>query len=60
MSITSYGFLLFAGLLLLLYYRTPRKYQWRLLLAASYAFYAFSGVKYLGYMRFCLTSAFWL
>ena len=50
MSITSYGFLLFAGLLLLLYYRTPRKYQWRLLLAASYAFYAFSGVKYLGYI----------
>lgn len=50
MSITSYGFLLFAGLLLLLYYLVPRRMQWVLLLIASYAFYAFSGVKYLGYI----------
>lgn len=50
MSITSYSFLLFAGLLLLVYYLTPKKAQWVLLLAASYAFYAFSGIKYLGYI----------
>lgn len=50
MSITSYSFLLFAGLLLLLYYLIPRRFQWCLLLAASYGFYAFSGVRYLGYI----------
>ncbi len=50
MSITSYYFLLFAGALLILYYLTPKKAQWILLLAASYAFYAFSGIRYLGYI----------
>lgn len=50
MSITSYSFLAFAGGLLLLYYLIPKKFQWGLLLAASYLFYAFSGVKYLGYI----------
>ncbi|MCI8402772.1 MAG: MBOAT family protein [Lachnospiraceae bacterium] len=50
MSITSYGFLLFAGVLLLLYYIVPRRFQWCLLLIASYVFYAFSGVRYLGYI----------
>ena len=39
MSITSPGFLLFAGLLILLYYLIPGKYQWMLLLAASLCFY---------------------
>ncbi len=50
MSITSYSFLLFAGLLLILYYVIPRRWQWALLLIASYAFYCFSGVKCLGYI----------
>lgn len=50
MSITSYSFLAFAGMLLLLYYLIPRRFQWCLLLIASYLFYAFSGVKYLGYI----------
>ncbi len=50
MSITSYSFLAFAAGLLLLYYMIPKRFQWCLLLAASYLFYAFSGVKYLGYI----------
>ncbi|MBP3701290.1 MAG: MBOAT family protein [Lachnospiraceae bacterium] len=50
MSITSYSFLAFAGGLLLLYYLIPKRFQWGLLLAASYLFYAFSGAKYLGYI----------
>lgn len=50
MSITSYGFLFFAGALLVLYYLIPKRAQWALLLAASYTFYAFSGVRYLGYI----------
>ncbi len=50
MSITSYSFLAFAGGLLLLYYLIPKRMQWGLLLAASYLFYTFSGVKYLAYI----------
>lgn len=50
MSITAYSFLGFALVLFVLYYLIPRKYQWMLLLAASYLFYAFSGVRYLGYI----------
>lgn len=50
MSITSYSFLAFACLLLLIYYLIPRRFQWCLLLIASYGFYACSGVKYLGYI----------
>lgn len=50
MSITSYSFLAFAGGLILLYYMIPKRFQWCLLLAASYLFYACSGVKYLGYI----------
>lgn len=50
MSITSYSFLGFAGGLLLFYYLIPKRFQWCLLLAASYLFYAFSGVKYFAYI----------
>lgn len=45
MSFTSFGFLLFAGILLPLYYAIPRKGQWVLLLVASYVFYIKSGVE---------------
>jgi D-alanyl-lipoteichoic acid acyltransferase DltB (MBOAT superfamily) len=50
MSITTYSFLGFALILFVLYYLIPKKYQWVLLLVASYLFYAYSGVKYLGYI----------
>ena len=45
MLFTSYEFLAFLGLVLILYYVIPRKYQWILLLLASYIFYAFSGFR---------------
>lgn len=45
MLFTSYGFILFVAVLLVAYYLFPKKYQWTLLLAASYFFYAFSGLE---------------
>ena len=45
MAFTSYGFIAFVAVLLVAYYLFPKKYQWTLLLAASYFFYAFSGIK---------------
>lgn len=47
MQFLSVGFLLFAALLLLIYYLIPGKIQWVLLLAASYAFYLWAGIDYL-------------
>lgn len=43
MSITSPGFFLFAGALILLYYLLPKRIQWILLLAASVCFYLLAG-----------------
>ncbi|MBO7336927.1 MAG: MBOAT family protein, partial [Lachnospiraceae bacterium] len=45
MLFTSYEFLGFVLILGLLYYILPKKAKWPLLLVASLAFYAFSGVK---------------
>lgn len=44
MSILSIGFLAFVIAALIIYYLTPGKYQWIVLLAISYAFYMFAGV----------------
>lgn len=45
MNFTSFSFLLFAVVLLALYYITPRRWQWLLLLGASYVFYLKSGAE---------------
>ena len=45
MLFTSYFFIAFVAILLVAYYLFPKKYQWTLLLAASYFFYAFSGLE---------------
>ena len=45
MSFTSYGFIAFIAILIAVYYIVPKKFQWILLLAASYFFYAFSGLR---------------
>jgi len=50
MQITSFGFLLFAAVLLVLYYLIPKRGQWILLLAASYCFYLWAGIEYLGFI----------
>ncbi|MDY6104297.1 MAG: MBOAT family O-acyltransferase [Acetatifactor sp.] len=54
MLFTSYGFIGFLAVLFLLYYLIPAKYQWMLLLAASYLFYWFANPVYLLYI--CVTT----
>ncbi|MHB8130714.1 MAG: MBOAT family O-acyltransferase, partial [Mobilitalea sp.] len=50
MLFTSYRFILFIIGLFVIYYVIPKRYQWMLLLAASYVFYSFAGFKYLIYI----------
>lgn len=50
MLFTSYSFIIFVALLFVIYYLIPKKYQWMLLLAASYLFYSFAGIKYIVYI----------
>lgn len=50
MLFTSYEFLGFFAILLLLYYVIPSRCQWMLLLAASYLFYCAASPKYLIYI----------
>ncbi len=50
MSFTSYIFIGFLILLFLVYYLIPKKFQWMLLLGASYVFYAFAGWSCLVYI----------
>ena len=52
MQLTTIPFALFALGLLLLYYLLPRKLQWPLLLVASYLFYLWAGLEYLGFILF--------
>ena len=47
MLFTSYAFVGFLALVLLLYYLTPGRWQWVLLLAASYGFYCAASPYYL-------------
>ena len=48
MSFVSFEFILFLGLLFAAYYLIPKRYQWMLLLAASYLFYSFAGLHWFG------------
>ena len=50
MNFTSFGFLLYIGIVLALYYTIPRRGQWVLLLLASYGFYLYSGLGNLCYI----------
>ncbi len=52
MQFTSFTFLLFAALVMVLYYIIPGKLQWMLLLAASYCFYLYAGWEYLLFILF--------
>ena len=49
MLFTSYAFLGFLATLFLLYYLVPGRFQWKLLLAASYLFYFAAGPAWLLY-----------
>lgn len=52
MSLTSPLFLLFLSLTLLVYYVVPKRWQWLVLLLASYLFYGTAGPQQLFYLLF--------
>src|SRR5690554_4765136 len=56
MNFVSYPFIFFLVALFISYYLIPRRFQWMLLLAASYIFYSFAGIQYLGYIMLTTVS----
>lgn len=50
MLLTSYEFLGFIAAVLLLYYIFPKRFQWKILLAASYVFYFIAGPSFLAFI----------
>lgn len=50
MALNSLSFLLFLAVVLLVYYIVPKKYQWAVLLVASYGFYLASGLAQVIYI----------
>ncbi len=58
MLFTSYGFIAFLAILFLAYFLAPRKWQWEILLVASYVFYAFAGLFYLLFILLTTISAY--
>ena len=50
MAFTSISFLAFIAALTLVYYLIPKRFQWCLLLLASYAFYLFSGIPQVAFL----------
>ncbi len=50
MHFASFSFIIFIAILVPLYYLVPKKWQWMLLLAASYFFYSFAGAGYLAFI----------
>ena len=60
MLFTSYSFIAFIAILFILYYIVPKKFQWKLLLIASYIFYSFAGFKYLFYILVTTISTYYV
>jgi alginate O-acetyltransferase complex protein AlgI len=58
MLFTSYNFILFLFIVFILYYLIPKKFQWVLLLAASFTFYSFSGWDNVAYMGITILSTY--
>lgn len=58
MSFTSFRFLLFLVITVIIYYIIPKKHQWKVLLAASYIFYFFCGKWYLPYIMLTTLTSF--
>ena len=52
MTFTSINFLIFFGVVFLIYYMVPKKIQWIVLLIASIYFYIFASVQYIFYVLF--------
>ena len=60
MSMTSFAFILFAAVTVLLYYLVPRRAQWVVLLIASVIFYAAAGGWYLPFIGVTVLSTYLL
>ena len=58
MQFTSVSFLLFAAVLLALYYLCPKKARWGLLLTASWVFYLWAGLEYAAFLAFTTLSTY--
>ncbi len=58
MLFTSYGFLAFLCVLFLAYYLLPKRWQWGILLVASYFFYLFAGWECLVFILITTLSAY--
>ena len=58
MQFTTLNFIFFGFFVLVLYYLIPRKFQWILLLTASYVFYLSAGVQYLAFILFTTLSVY--
>lgn len=52
MSFTSFNFLAFLFLVIVVYYLVPKKFQWAVLLLASYGFYLSTGSSNIAYILF--------
>ena len=50
MSFTSFNFLVFLAAVIVVYYLVPKKYQWCVLLVASYGFYLSTGIDHVFYI----------
>ena len=60
MTLTSFNFVIFLVLLVILYYGPLRKWQWQTLLFANYLFYLFSGPSNLIYILFTTITTYFL
>ena len=60
MSLVSYEFLAFFAVAAILYYVVPKRFQWILLLAVSFLFYAGGGAVYLLYPMITAVSTWFL
>ena len=52
MSFTSFNFLAFLFIVIVVYYLVPKKFQWAVLLLASYGFYLSTGTSNVAYIIF--------
>ncbi|MCR4832982.1 MAG: MBOAT family protein, partial [Butyrivibrio sp.] len=59
MLFTSYSFILFVFIVFCLYYLLPPKWQWLVLLLASYVFYFFAGRTFLIYILVTTVSTYY-
>ena len=59
MSFTSYQFILAVGIVFVIYYAIPKRFQWMFLLVASYLLYFWAGPTYLLYISITTFSTYW-